>query len=658
MKAQIIIFLFFFVFSVYGIDSDKKINVSLLSLTLAPGIEYPIETGKNLLNLGGVVDLNGRMPLPFLPFLSVNAGLSYGYIPVRAETSLSLIALGLGGGLTFEIAPRFFIFGSALCGGYYGLFNETLRDEEGVPYESQQGGNLFFSGGAGISFYLTPYLSIGVNASYVNYLGFFHGIRGSLGTCFHLSGFQRKIRIQNIELDNIFPVFFKYYDNHTVGSAVLSNNERFPVKNIEISLFVNQYMDSPKICIAPTELKPGQEKKIELNALFLDEVLEITEGTKVAAGITVDYTLNGRKRKYVTVETLRLHNRNAMIWDDDRKAAAFVNAKDPEVLKFSKMVAGLVRNKGPKLINQNLRMGMGLFEALSTYGLNYVIDPNTPAYEEASKDKSVIDFLQFPRQTLEYKGGDCDDLSILYCALLESIGIETAFITIPGHIFIAFSLDMDPGEARKTFSSEDDLVFRDDKTWVPVEITRVGDRFLEAWRVGSKQWRDNVEKDAVGFYPMNRNWQLYEAAGSPGEKVELDLSSLGSAADIYEKEINEFVERELFPRVEKLQTAIKRSNNPVKLMNRLGVLYARFGLTEKAESLFQDILDREDYIPALINMGNIYYLKNDMIKALDFFERVQKKDPDNTIVLLNLARINYELKQYALVNKYSTRFSI
>jgi transglutaminase-like putative cysteine protease len=35
-----------------------------------------------------------------------------------------------------------------------------------------------------------------------------------------------------------------------------------------------------------------------------------------------------------------------------------------------------------------------------------------------------------------YRAGDCDDLSILYCSLLEAIGIRTAFVTIPGHIFM------------------------------------------------------------------------------------------------------------------------------------------------------------------------------------------------------------------------------
>ena len=89
---------------------------------------------------------------------------------------------------------------------------------------------------------------------------------------------------------------------------------------------------------------------------------------------------------------------------------------------------------------------MGMFEALRLYGINYVIDPNS-SYIELSSQAEAVDYLQFPHQTLFYRGGDCDDLSILYSALLESVGIETAFITIPGHIYMAFALDIGEDEA-------------------------------------------------------------------------------------------------------------------------------------------------------------------------------------------------------------------
>ena len=597
----------------------------------------------------------GTLPLPFLPLLSPGAGISYSFIPVQANTSLSLITLGLGGEVKFEILPRFFLFLKVLGGGYYGFFNETLENDEGVPYKNQRGGGPFFEGGGGLAFYLTPWLSIGLNGSYRNYIGLYHGIRGSLGTSFHLHGLQRQVELGEVEIENIFPVFYRYYDNHGIGNAVLRNGERFPIKNVEVDLFVEQFMDSPKPCAAPDELMPGEAGTVGLNALFLDSVLELEEGTKVAAEITVRYTLNGVKRERVAVETMRLNHRNAMTWDDDRKAAAFVSAKDPEILKFSKLTAGIVRAYGPAAVNQNLRMGMGLFEALAEYGLSYVIDPNTPSYVEASQDTGVLDFLQFPKQTLAYRGGDCDDLSILYSALLESIGIETAFITVPGHIFMAFSLGIKQEEAERVFTATDQLIQWDDRTWLPVEVTRVGDGFLEAWRVGAEQWRKNAGVDTAAFYPMYGSWRLYEAAGSPGEEVRIELPSPDNIESSYGKEIAAFVERELYPSVEKLQTAIGESNDPVKLKNRLGVLYARFGLTEKAEEIFQEIIIQRDYVPTLVNLGNIHLLRNDLDAALGYFQRVERKSPDNKTMLLNMARINFELNQFGLVRKYYTQ---
>ena len=81
-------------------------------------------------------------------------------------------------------------------------------------------------------------------------------------------------------------------------------------------------------------------------------------------------------------------------------------------------------------------MALGIFEALRLYGMNYVRDPGS-AYDLLSVDSMAVDYLQFPYQTLQYKAGDCDDLSILYCTLLEAVGIETAFVTVPGHIYMA-----------------------------------------------------------------------------------------------------------------------------------------------------------------------------------------------------------------------------
>ncbi|HEB10261.1 MAG TPA: hypothetical protein ENI06_03495 [Spirochaetales bacterium] len=113
----------------------------------------------------------------------------------------------------------------------------------------------------------------------------------------------------------------------------------------------------------------------------------------------LEYKLKGKSYANEYIETLRMYDRNSPAWDDDRKAVAFVTAKDPMVLEFAKNVAGWTKGKSGRAVNANLSMAMALHEALRLYGMTYVIDPTTP-FAEFSKDKLAVDFLQFPRQTL------------------------------------------------------------------------------------------------------------------------------------------------------------------------------------------------------------------------------------------------------------------
>ena len=57
------------------------------------------------------------------------------------------------------------------------------------------------------------------------------------------------------------------------------------------------------------------------------------------------------------------------------------------------------------------------------------------------------------------------------------------------------------------------------------------------------------------------------------------------------------------------------------------------------------------YMPALMNLGNIYYLNDEMEKALELYERATRIQPKNPKVLLHVARANHELENYGSVKK-------
>jgi len=88
--------------------------------------------------------------------------------------------------------------------------------------------------------------------------------------------------------------------------------------------------------------------------------------------------------------------------------------------------------------------GIRVCDALGTYGIAYVEDPDSPISRVLGKS-AVVDTVRFPRTTLLIRSGDCDDTSALLGSLLESVGVSTAIMTYPGHVFPAF----DTGEPKE-----------------------------------------------------------------------------------------------------------------------------------------------------------------------------------------------------------------
>jgi tetratricopeptide (TPR) repeat protein len=620
-----------------------------------PGVEVPIGTSAEYYKVGGFGTFSTAYKPPLSFPLYVSAELGYSLLPFNLpETKiLNVISGGAGVGIDYRFMERLALNVYARGGYYYGL----TKDDAG---EVKSGGNPYVWGGGELSFYLSPALSIGVGGMYRHFFGKPQSLLSSLGV--YLGTMYRiplggmdfvapaeerpgLLELIDIETKGIFPVFYKYYDTHPIGRATLHNEERGKIEDIRVSLFIKRYMDSPKVVEIPGELKAGEKREIDLYALFTEKVLEITEGDKVAAEINLKYSLKGAARKSTQIVTIDLEHRNASIWDDDRRAAAFVTARDPVVLKFAKSVAALVREHEFQALDFNLRTVLALHEALSLYGISYVVDPKTP-YVDLVKDAQAVDFLQFPRQTLDYRAGDCDDLSILYAALLESVSVDTAFITVPEHIYIAVGLELEPAAMNKLFSSTKDFIVRDGRVWLPLEVTEVQNSFLQAWETGARLWREHAPQDQAGFFPMAEAWTVFAPVGLPGEG-EIDVPGDDQLSQVYQRESLRLVEREISDKVKELKARIESSGGSLRVINSLGILYARYGLMGEAEQQFQRVIRDREYTPALINLGNIYYLRGDLHKALEFYTRAQHQSPDSPAVLVSLTQINRELENHA-----------
>jgi len=120
----------------------------------------------------------------------------------------------------------------------------------------------------------------------------------------------------------------------------------------------------------------------------------------------------------------------------------------------------------------------------------YVADP-----------RASVDRVQFPNETLKLKGGDCDDLSVAFSSLLESIGILTAFVDFQSnegmnHVNLLVNTELPATKAGLITSNDKKYFLRKnssgiDEVWIPFETTSLTD-FNSAWEIASQKFYDEA----------------------------------------------------------------------------------------------------------------------------------------------------------------------
>lgn len=614
-----------------------------LSVSVVPTVVLPFGSTPRYFQLGGGADISVEYRLPVPDLLGVRLDLTGSYLPIWTGDGVALFSAGGGPSLYLPNLGAFTNTLFALGGFYYGVIADA---------QNQSGSNFFLSGGIRSAWQISPSISVGLEAAY-QYVSdgaggaLFNGVRLGAGARYSFLR-SNPLRIKDIRFIDVFPVQFKYYDSHPIGKVTIENSGTAPVKDVEVSLYVSGYMDNPTSRAVAPMLNGGQDVTVDVYGLFSDKVLTITESTVVSGKVSVSYT---QENKHAAVEksaSLNLEDRNAMTWDDDRKIAAFVMYKDPGVLEIAKSIARSVNESGAT-IDENLSTAMAVHEALRRYRMSYVVDPNS-SYVVNSKNASVVDYIQYPRSTIQYKGGDCDDLSVLYASLLQGVGVTTAFITVPGHIYVAAQLKMSPAEAKRLISNSNDLIIHDDRAWVPIEVTMTDKDFLEAWSTGASEWRDNL--DTAKFLPVAEAWQTYEPIGYFEDSSLLQFLSDSTLKEVYQQEYTKLVDRELAVHAAGIENRLRQSSRKAPLLNALGIVYARFGRDEKARQYFEEALKAEDYLPAMVNEGNIFYLKGNYQLAASFYEKALQARPNDAVMMLHLSQTYLKMGDVAQSQTY------
>lgn len=647
--------------------ANTQFKLAPIWIQAAPELSLPLGESKSYFDLGIGGTIEGEYRLPFFPRAMVRGGFEYGSHPIPAKQTVSFASCCLGLGISHNFIPNLGVELYSDGGATYGLLNEGA---EGYW-------NTYLKAGLDIYASFPPRFMVSLGGSYQYQVGLFSGLGASLGVSYGLgrpvaiqefkpaapkpllnkaqplqNGIRAGAGLELVKLDikDIYPVFYKFYDDHSIGTLTLHNWEKSQAQKVRASVWIKEYMSDPKVAEGPAKIDSGQDASIDLFALLKKEVLANTEDTKVSASISVKYTLNGRDYVKDSVQTIRILKRNSLTWDDDRKAAAFVAPNDPTAVRFAKNVASIVNGKGNTFVEPNVRLAVALHDALTLYGLTYSTDP----VATLNSDDRTVDYIQFPQQTLDYRSGKCSDFSVLYASMFEALGLETAFITIPGHIFIAVALSSSPADARASFAHKDDLIIKDDKVWLPIEITLRDGGFMKAWQYGAKEWRENLATSKAVLYPVREAWKTYEPVGFSVAETAVKIPPDDKLVSAFSSDLDAFVAGELGLQEIALQAAIDGAQTAAaksKALNGLAILHSRFGLYDQARKEFERILAEDEYMPALLNLGNIYFMQNDGEKALEFYARAARKAPKNSTVLLAIARANHALENYSIAKK-------
>ncbi len=419
------------------------------------------------------------------------------------------IDYGIGAGYSFRLSDRFYMYPEFLGGIWTIIQNKKnkLPSERGFLY----GARLSFE------FHILPELYASLNTGYksLNLLDgiLSHSIHAGIGITYNFSKglrYSSNISIPEVDLSPLFPVFYAHYIDNPFGTITLANNEEAAITDVHVYFYNEQYMLARTLVGSFDKIKQGEQVKIQITALLNESILSQLSESMTTAQVTVEYKLLNKAKDYSQTLSFTTLSRNSMTWEDDRQAAAFASPRDSCAQKFARQVKSIVKSSVRKDIPLNIQYAGALFCALKEYGINYVIDPSS-AYSD-NTGGLTIDFLQFPYQTLSYHGGDCDDLSIMNCSLLEAIGIKTAFVTIPGHIYIAFDSGVSEQEA-KTQIPNGHYVVKDGVVWIPYEITLCTDTFDLALRTGYSQWEKAGE--AAALIPLKDAWAAFKAVSVP-----------------------------------------------------------------------------------------------------------------------------------------------
>ncbi len=447
-----------------------------------------------------------------------------------------------------------------------------------------------------------------------------------------------QLTLSDLNLTTVFSAAYKNYQDQPIGRVKLRNVAGTEYGNLKLSFQIREFMDFPTTVEIP-RIGGSEVIDIPIKATFNNRILEVDEDTGVQVEVKLTYLRDGQKDDIILTQPMTIYGKNAIIWGDSQMIGSFVTPKDDTVRDYVRQVVNsYLPEAGP--LNQKLVSAMAYFSSLTASGTNYIIDPNTP-FTELRDDQ--IDYVQFPRETLHLKSGDCDDLSVLISAGLENLGIRTAFIEIPGHLFVMFDTGLAAADADLISQDSSLVAIKDGNVWIPLEATMVNTNFNEAWAEGARKYQVALAADELGIIDLQQAWKTYQPVTLRKAGYSIELPEAKRTESLVRQSRKLLLAKSIDRLVLPYQTMVANDPENVPARLQIAILYARYGLYEDAELAFESLNEiAPDNSSVMTNQGNLYFLQEAFKSAVQHYQRAIELDNGDGGIWINLSMAQFK----------------
>ena len=646
---------------------------------------YPVSIGlgfENISPYGGdqaqASTYNGfsalaRIPIPGAPSWQPFARLGFNLFTASTTNSTTNLAnfnnsqfyglAGIGWATHFS---KSFELGADFGLGYEMIYFPTLLENSPARTDNiiaALGAHVSLDAAYSFSIDLSPTLSYRYGLEpLTNFTGFTFGIGATVNYRFGDDPDAPKASIRSISFGDVsFPPLFaamqSYYAKNAFAKVTIKNVEKFPITDVQVSFFQAGYMDAPTKLTSIPSLDAGKSVDIPVVASFNGEVFNTNGDTPLNGVIDVEYTSHNRPAKQTQTVSYVLYDRSSISWDDNEKEGAFITKADTALRNYATFIRQAVKDRMIPGYSEPVQTAMAVYYALKELGVIYQL-ALTSSFAAAQANPLTVDHVHLPRETLQRKAGDCSDLTALFCAIMESVGIPTGFITVPGHIYPVFGTKVASSKYRDLYPDKNMTFDVNGELWIPVEMTMVGTSdYLTAWRTGVDEWTALVDKpNDRHIYFTSQAQDLYHAVGLKEEDLGLQYGDTHKIADNFRDTADKIIDSV----IDSYNKSALASNSKADY-NRVGIVAAQYGRWDQALKALNTTLalDR-NYLSAQVNLGNVYFLQQDYQNALKVFHEaegamVEQGNQSSATyggVLLNIARSYYELENYDQAGLY------